>query len=140
MSYLAALLWLLASAGGTDAASIQGNWINAKGSVVVRIAPCGSALCGQVVCASLAAKENAAQAGTVPLVGVQVLYDLVAAGERRWRGRLFVPDLRRSSAVRVIRRTDDVVEVVGCDLGGLLCRSQLWSRAPSPSEDDCRLP
>ena len=108
---------------------IEGNWINPKRSVTVRIAPCGANWCGRVVSASADAKAKAAAGGTARLVGTQLMTDLRATGEGSWRGSIFVPDrnVRAEGEVRLIGpRT---LEVEGCAMSGILCKSQQWTRA-----------
>src|SRR5215831_299610 len=49
-------------------ASLEGQWKNARGSVVVRVSPCGNALCGVVVDANERAKAGARKGGTPNLI------------------------------------------------------------------------
>jgi uncharacterized protein (DUF2147 family) len=50
-------------------AALEGHWRNPKGSVIVRVAPCGNAYCGTVVEASAKAKATARKGGTPNLIG-----------------------------------------------------------------------
>ena len=57
-------------------AAIEGHWVNPKGNVVVRVAPCGDAYCGTVIKASRHAQELARNGGTPHLIGTQILTGL----------------------------------------------------------------
>src|SRR6476469_11019107 len=78
-------------AAATPASELEGLWRNPKGSVVVRIGPCGPTLCGRVVNATASAKAKAAQGGTEALVGTTILSNIIPAGTKRWKGRVFLP-------------------------------------------------
>ena len=121
-----ALNLLLAGAAGT---ALEGSWRNLGRSVVIAVAPCGEALCGTVAWASEQAKADARRGGTDPLVGSELLSGLAPAGEGRWKGRLFVPDLNRRSDAELRLLGPDEVKVTGCAALGLLCKSQTWTRA-----------
>jgi uncharacterized protein (DUF2147 family) len=110
-------------------ASIEGHWKNPKGSVVVRITPCGNAFCGTVVDASEKAKANARRGGTPHLVGTRILSGVRPAGDGLFRGQAFDPK-RNIRAPATIRQVGpNVIDVRGCALAGmLLCKEQRWTR------------
>jgi uncharacterized protein (DUF2147 family) len=109
---------------------LAGYWSNPSASVVVLVAPCpDEGWCGTVTWSSDKAAADAARAGTTKLVGTEILHGFVAAGENRWKGRLFVPDLNRRSKVQLRLIEGDRLEVRGCAVGGLLCKSQVWTRS-----------
>lgn len=109
--------------------ALKGLWRNPSGSVIISIAPCGEAMCGQVQWASEKAIADARKGGTDPLIGVEQLTDFVPKGEYRWKGRLFVPDLKRTSKAEVRQLGPDQVKVTGCAVGRVLCKSQVWARS-----------
>ena len=119
-------------AASADPPNAEGDWINPAGSVIVRISPCEAAICGVVTWASAAAQNDARRAGTVQLVGTHVLYGFVPAGANQWRGRLFIPDLRRSTRAKIKLTEPDELVVIGCELAGLICKKQTWRRTPRP--------
>ncbi|MEO6225768.1 MAG: DUF2147 domain-containing protein [Sphingomicrobium sp.] len=106
---------------------IAGRWINPSRSVIIDIAPCGAALCGTVKWASAKAKADAS-AGTARLVGTRLLTGLRRQGSQ-WQGKLFVPDRNLHVEGRIERAAPGQLKVSGCALGGLVCDSQLWTRA-----------
>ncbi|EQB32858.1 DUF2147 domain-containing protein [Sphingobium ummariense] len=105
-----------------------GIWSNPKGSVHVRAEPCGRNMCGVVVWASDKAKADAARGGTDPLVGTTLFRDFTPAGRNRWRGKVFVPDIGKTFSGTVTLLDPDRLEGEGCLLGGIGCKSQIWTR------------
>ena len=125
---LIGLALVATAASATAGAPIEGRWTNPKGSVVVRVAPCGAAYCGTVVEASSKVKANARKGGTPNLIGKQILTGLKPIGPGRYKGRAFVPkrNLYASATVRQINA--NAMEVEGCALLGLVCDEQRWTR------------
>jgi uncharacterized protein (DUF2147 family) len=122
----------LAAAGPAFASSgeaLEGQWRNPKGSIVVRVAPCGGSYCGTVVRASDKAKAGARKGGTPNLIGTRILSNLRPAGKNTYRGQAFEPKrkIRAPAIVRVVG--PNAIEVKGCAIGGmLLCKEQRWTR------------
>ena len=108
--------------------SLAGHWRNPSGSVVIAILPCGDALCGRVEWASDQATADARRGGTNPLIGAELLSNFVPTADGRWRGRLFVPDANKRSKAELRQLGPDRVKIVGCVIGGLVCKSQVWTR------------
>lgn len=125
----AAVLFAVSSLAGTADAQTQptGVWRNPRNSVHVRIQPCGPAMCGTVVWASPRALAKAREAGTPNLVGAQLFRQLRPQGGGSWGGRVYVPDLARTVSGRLRVQGSNAV-VSGCLAGGLMCRTQTWTR------------
>ena len=113
---------------------IDGQWTNPARTVTVRIAPCGGALCGRVVSASPDAKAKAAAAGTPRLIGTELMSRLEPVGQGVWRGTFFVPDrnVRAPGELRLLGPR--ALEIEGCAMGGLVCKTQQWTRVAPPRE------
>jgi uncharacterized protein (DUF2147 family) len=123
------LLALVASAGTAQAASpLEGNWRNPRGSVTVHIGTCGPSLCGRVIAASADAREDAAGAGTPQLVGTELMSGLEPVGEGAWRGDIFVPDRNVHAEGELHLTGPRTLDVQGCAMGGLICKTQTWTR------------
>ena len=106
-----------------------GHWMNPGGTVIVEIAECGvQALCGWVRWASDRAIADARAAGTDPLIGAELFHHFVGKSDGRWKGKLFVPDLRRTHAAELRLIDDRHLKVSGCAAARLICKSQLWAR------------
>ena len=124
-----AALFLTIIAQSPAPATPVGHWINPAGTVIVEIAECeAAALCGWVRWASDDAVADARAAGTATLIGTELFNRFLENGEGRWRGRLFVPDLRKRHAAELRLTKDGRLKVVGCAAAGLICRTQLWTR------------
>ena len=122
---------LLLAAAPAHAQELEGQWTNYKRNVVVQVERCGGAYCGRVVQASEKAKAKARKGGTQNLIGTQILTGLVPTGAGKFRGRAFVPKRNIHATATVRQVSDDVMQVQGCILGGLLCDSERWTRVIS---------
>ena len=130
MRNLSAIALLLGSSP-LAAADIEGRWRSPGGNSIMEIAPCGSAMCGTVAWASERAKKDAAKA-TDQLIGTQLLTGLEEKKPGRWQGTLFIPDRNMRVKAKLKLRPDGRLQVSGCALGKILCRSEYWSRAEEP--------
>jgi uncharacterized protein (DUF2147 family) len=128
-------LLALTAAQPPPRAPIEGQWKNPIGSAIIAIAPCGDVLCGKVVWAS-ARGQREASTSTSHVVGTVVLTDLTPTRDR-WTGTLFIPDDNVHVAARLQLLGSHQLKLTGCAVAGLLCRSQIWTRAdgPLPSSD-----
>lgn len=127
-----AIAALLALTGAQEPrrAPIEGLWKNPIGSAIIDIAPCGTALCGKVVWASARGKREASK-GAPDVVGTTVLTGLRAANGR-WSGSLFIPDDNIHVSARLQPIGSRQLKLTGCGLMGLICRTQIWTRADGP--------
>jgi uncharacterized protein (DUF2147 family) len=105
-----------------------GTWINPYNNVKVRTSDCGKNLCGWVIWANAEAEQEAREGGVQELVGAELLRDYHLARPGEWTGRVFVPDLGRTfySTIRPI--SPDALQISGCILHGLICKSQVWRK------------
>lgn len=131
MKTFAFLTSLFLAAAPASAQALEGQWTNYKKNVVVQVERCGTAYCGRVVQASAKAKEKARKGGTPNLVGTQILTGLTPVGGGKFRGKAFVPKRNIHATATVRQVSDDVMQVQGCVLGGLLCDSERWTRVIS---------
>lgn len=132
MAAAAALGILLAGQSAqaqSPTANAFGVWRNPKDNVRIEIRPCGAAACGTVIWASAKAQAKARAAGADSLVGTQVLKDF-ELDERRgvWRGKVFVPELQRNFSGIAEPMESGRLLAKGCVVGGLLCKSQVWTK------------
>lgn len=113
-----------------NAASVEGFWKNPIGSAIIQIAPCGDALCGKVVWASARGQREVAQ-HTSNVIGTTVLTALKPI-RGHWAGSLYVPDDNIHVAARLQLLDERRMKLTGCGLMGLICRTQIWTRADGP--------
>jgi uncharacterized protein (DUF2147 family) len=123
---------LLAAAASSSADPALGTWSNPKGTVTVRTARCGRALCGTIVSASAVARDKARAAGTDNLVGTRIMDGFQPVAPGRWEGQAFVPDLGVTVPATMTLIGRDEIQIEGCSLGGYLCRNQVWHRVGPP--------
>ena len=109
-------------------AALDGHWRNAKGSVVVRMTPCGDAYCGVVIEASDKAKATARRGGTPNLIGTRILFGMRPVGDGAFKGQGFDPkrNIRAPATIRLLGPSTLVVR--GCVLSGFICKEQRWTR------------
>ena len=119
---------LAAASAASPSAAILGTWHNPKNSVAVKTGRCGANLCGWVIRASDKAKNDVASKGYPPLIGTALLRDYRSSGKARWSGQIYVPDMGRAFGSTVTMIDADTLNVKGCLIGGLLCKSQIWRR------------
>jgi uncharacterized protein (DUF2147 family) len=136
MRLLLAALPLLAT--GTFAAaappSVQGLWLTDDHKGLVRIGPCGGALCGTI--AKVADTSGSAPKTDIhnpdaglrsrPILGLPVLSGFVAAGSY-WKGRAYDPKSGKSYRSTLELNPDGSLKVSGCIL--FICQAQRWTRA-----------
>lgn len=128
-TWLAILAATLAvPAAGAEAPAPAGLWISPHHDVAVRTAACGSRLCGWVVWASPTAQADARAGGTDRLIGTELLEDYAATGNGAWAGTVFVPDMGRRFSSRIELPSADSLQIRGCLIGDMLCRTQRWTR------------
>jgi uncharacterized protein (DUF2147 family) len=127
----AAMLCVSAATSGAtvaDTSTVYGVWLNPHKSVEVQTRSCGATLCGSIVWASDEALGDARDAGVDKLMGLQLLSGYRQKGRSLWQGRVYVPDMGRSFFSRIEQVAPDRLKISGCILGGLLCKSQTWTR------------
>ncbi|MBB4837994.1 uncharacterized protein (DUF2147 family) [Sphingomonas kyeonggiensis] len=116
-----------ASASPPDA-PIASEWRNPSNSVHIRIDNCGGAVCGTITWASDKAIADAKRGGTNSLVGTRLFRDLKPAGQGKWSGKVFVPDIRQTFSGTIQFQDGDKMVGKGCVLFGIICKAQTWSR------------
>lgn len=117
---------VLASAAALPAAAfaapIEGHWKNSKGTVIVKVAPCGPSHCGTVAWASAHNRDEGVTPGTL------VLSDLRPVGDGTYKGRAFEPKRDIGGSATVRQAGPNVMVVRACALAGLICKEQRWTR------------
>ena len=115
-------------ASPTPATSLEGHWLHPEKSVIIRLSPCGSNLCGTVTWANASA-QKAAHRGIDKLVGAELLTGFKPNRNGQWKGNIFIPDLNMHVGGKIQTLDARRLNVSGCILGGMICRSQTWTRS-----------
>lgn len=136
----ATALFTLAGAGFAAAADAYGTWTTGDGKARVRIASCGGALCGTIV--SLRepidpetgrpkTDKHNADAGKRkrPMIGVPIVLGMKPNGAGKWAGRVYNAEDGKTYTGYLTLTGANSLDLQGCVLGGLICKSQTWTRA-----------
>jgi uncharacterized protein (DUF2147 family) len=110
-------------------ASIEGHWTNPKHTTLVRVERCDrNAYCAIVLKASAKAQANAKKGGTEHFIGTEILH-VSDAGGGLYKGKAFDPEsnMHIPATVRFVDAT--TIEIQGCALFGLICKTQRWTKA-----------
>jgi len=132
---VAALLLLVPLPGAAAAPSVEGLWLTDDGKALVRIAACGTRMCGRIarvldtgpnVPGTDVNNPDPARR-TRPIVGLQVLSGF-HGGPLQWTGgQAYDPKSGSSYKSRLRLNADGSLRVTGCVL--FACRSKRWTRS-----------
>jgi uncharacterized protein (DUF2147 family) len=108
----------------------SGTYLSESGDTRVRIARCGGAYCGTIVAVRGETKDvNNPDTGLRGrnLVGVQMISNIRPAGEG-FEGSLYNYKDGKTYSGRMNFSGGNAMQLSGCVLGGLICRTQTWTR------------
>lgn len=128
-----ALLSAPARAEAPGGASLDGTWLTESHETQVRFAPCGTSQCGTIVWMKQPHADTAnpdAAKRSRSLVGTVFVYDLKPDGAKHWSGQLYNFENGKTYSGTLEMKEAGVLKLSGCVLGGLICRSQTWTRLP----------
>jgi uncharacterized protein (DUF2147 family) len=100
---------------------IIGTWLRESGSSKVKFAPCGGAICGNIVWIK-------AGVDTPAKVGQRLFFDIKSTGADTWSANYANPDDGKTYAAK-FSLSGGTLTTEGCALGGMICRSSTWTRA-----------
>ena len=109
-------------------ATIDGVWVNPKGTVAVQTQACSGRLCGRIVWVSAVALADSKESGIANPIGIELLQDYRRSGDGTWHGLVYVPDMGRTFHSTIIALAPDRLKISGCLLGNFICKSQIWRR------------
>lgn len=111
--------------------SVAGVWktqTNDEGSYLhVEIKPCDNKLCGYII---EAFRKGDEKIHDYPNVGKRMLWSMKEKGTGSWSGgKIWAPDTDKTYRSKMsLREGGSSLKVSGCVAGGLICRSQKWTR------------
>ena len=128
-SFMALGMVFVAASAEAQTVDPTGTYISATGRTKVRVTKCGSTHCGTIVSVTGEAKDvnnpDPAKRGR-NLVGLQMMSDIKPAREG-YTGQLY--NFRDGKTYAGKATIDgNGMNVSGCVLGGLICRSHIWTR------------
>lgn len=111
------------------AADPRGTWMSQSGETRVRFADCGGQLCGTIVASAQARDEKNEDPAlrSRALVGVRMI-TMRANGTDSWQGSLYNFQDGKTYTGRMTMPSANAMSLSGCVMGGLICRSQTWTR------------
>ncbi|NIX77211.1 DUF2147 domain-containing protein [Microvirga terricola] len=122
-------LLLLAGAVNAQPADPSGTYLSESGETRVKIAKCGSAYCGTIVSVQGEAKDvnnPDASLRSRNLVGVHMITDIQPAGDG-FSGQLYNYKDGKTYTGKMSFQ-GQAMKLSGCVFGGLICRSQTWTK------------
>jgi uncharacterized protein (DUF2147 family) len=134
MKPVAALVLAVFAVPGLAAAQAgdpSGTWLSQSGETKVRIARCGAVWCGTIVWVAGPPKDlNNPDPGKRDrnLVGVQMISDIRPSGDG-FSGILYNFQDGKTYSGKMNLKGANAMDLAGCVLNGLICRSQTWTRA-----------
>lgn len=120
-----AAAFALAATATLAAEPIEGVWQTQpdEGSVaMVQIAPCGNAYCGTVVRTFKGQQEYRS-----PNIGKQIVTGMTPAGDGKYTGKVLRPADNKIYNGKA-QVSGGSMKLSGCVAGGLICKSQTWTR------------
>lgn len=106
---------------------LEGRW--KEGNLEIRIAPCGSMLCGTVVAASEKQKARAKKGSGIDLVGSTLIRDIQPTGKPgHYKGKVFVADRNMNASGSIQQLAPNRIKVKGCVVLGIFCKAEEWVR------------
>lgn len=120
-----AALALICATASIQAADLTGVWITEKSdtgsSMAVEIFDCDGKLCGKAVDVFDAPNRDS--------VGIEIIKGMRKRSETSYkRGKIYAPDTKKWYKSKMSLQSEDKLKVSGCVLGGVICRSQVWTR------------
>lgn len=122
--FLAAIL-LMVSTFNVHAADVLGVWItetsDSGASMAVEIFDCDGKYCGKAVDVFNAPNRDS--------VGLDIIKGMRKKSDTHFnKGKIYAPDTEKWYKSKMTLQGEDKLKVSGCVLGGVICRSQTWTR------------
>ncbi|HEY8383621.1 MAG TPA: DUF2147 domain-containing protein [Microvirga sp.] len=108
----------------------SGTYLSETGETRVRIARCGGAYCGTIIAVKGETKDvNNADTGLRGrnLVGVQMISNIQPSGDG-FTGQLYNYKDGKTYSGKMSFQGGNAMQLSGCVMGGLICRSQTWTK------------
>ena len=119
---------LMAGAGVAQAAGVEGVWRTERGWQV-QIYKCGTGLCGKVVGGTTMKDVHNPNPSLRKrsVVGIDIMRGMRKDG-KRYKGKLYNPRDGKTYTGTIEPLSANKLKLSGCVLGGLICKSQTWTR------------
>jgi uncharacterized protein (DUF2147 family) len=135
----AAAILCLAATTPASAGDPRGTWTTESGKAKVAIVNCGGAICGNIVSLSepmdpVTGKPKTdgnnpdAAKRSRPMVGVPIVIDMKPESADKWSGQVYNAEDGKTYSGSITLVDAKTLTLKGCALGGLICKSQTWTR------------
>jgi uncharacterized protein (DUF2147 family) len=139
LTLAAAALLAFTCAEGALAAEPTGTWLTQTGGSRIRIADCGGALCGTIIWLKEPTDPDTGKPKTDknnsdaakrsrPLLGVQIVLGMKPNGADKWSGQVYNAEDGKTYSGNLTYSGGTSLQLQGCALGGLVCKSQTWTK------------
>ena len=130
-----ALIWIAPA----RAADPLGTWFTGDKKAKVRIVNCGDALCGTLSWLAepddpetnqpKTDKNNSdAAKKSRPLLGIPIVLNMKPSGDDKWQGKVYNAEDGGTYTGSFTMTGANTALLKGCVMGGILCKSQTWTR------------
>jgi uncharacterized protein (DUF2147 family) len=137
---LPVFLFGLLSTGAT-AATVEGRWLIEDGDAVIRIAPCGSTLCGLIVGIGTFSPDGSPPKDNFgrSQCGLEIIHALVQSEPGRWFGTITNPEDGRTYKTRLSLDDGGRLRLRGYLGIPLFGSTQTWTAYAGTLTADCRM-
>lgn len=138
-TFIIAAVLCIAAATPAAAGDPRGTWMTEDGKAKVAIVSCGGALCGNVIALTepidpdtgkpkTDSKNPDAARRSRPMIGVQIVIDMKPDTGDKWNGQVYNAEDGKTYSGSITLVNATTLTLKGCALGGLICKSQTWTR------------
>lgn len=118
-----------------------GSWLTRNGESKVAMSKCGQALCGTIT----ALKQPNGTDGKPkvdsnnpdtskrnrPIIGTMIVLNMAPSGTPdKWNGQVYNPEDGKTYSGSITLKAVNELDLQGCVAGGLICKTQTWTRTP----------
>jgi len=136
ISAIALALVLIAPARAADP---LGTWLTGDKKGKVKIVNCGGAICGNLIWLAepndpdthqpKTDKHNSnASLQSRPLIGIPIVLHMAPSGGDKWEGQVYNAEDGGTYTGSFTMTGANAADLKGCVMGGLICKSQTWTR------------
>ena len=140
LSIVAVATWLFALTTSVLAEPLAGTWLTQDGSSRVQFRSCAQNQCGYIVWlrepvdpATGRARQDRFNSEDAlksrPLLGLLMITDMAATPAGIWEGTLYNPRDGNSYKGQLTDLGGGRLQLKGCALLGLICKTEVWTRA-----------
>lgn len=119
----------LMTAAMAEAQEVAGTYVNESGHTKVKMSDCNGGVCGTIVWMNQPVNDvnnPDASKRDRPVVGLQAV-SMKPTGPGTYAGTLYDPETGKTYSGKA-KLAGNAVELSGCVLGGLICKSSIWRR------------